>query len=93
MEPIEETKRRVVAKLWEFAMITPEQSHGRLKDQIACCKDLYENFRYAPALQRLSEIANMDASRTRGRQSGQKAAAKLLKEYLNSIKPDKSGVQ
>jgi hypothetical protein len=92
-KPFTITKEQILAKLWEFASIPPEQSNGRLKSQIAASQSLYEKGVHAPAIQRLSEIADMDASRTGGRHTDQKAAANALKEIIGSVKPDKSGVQ
>jgi hypothetical protein len=45
-------------------------------------------------LKRLSELANIDAARTKGHRRGQEAAAKLLKRLVSSIKVDKNqGIQ
>jgi hypothetical protein len=93
MEPITVTKEMIIAKLCEFAAITPEQSQGSLKGQIAACKSMYEKGEFQRATQRLSELANMDPSRTGGHRHDQEAAAKLLKGFVSSIKPDKSGLQ
>jgi len=93
MGPVAFTKEQVIAGYWEIAMITPEDSNGDLRAQIRACRNLYRNYGYEPALKRLSEIANMDPARTKGRRRDQDAVAKLLKRFLSSIKPDKSGVQ
>ena len=65
-----EVRKAVVAKLWELASMSPEQTDGALKGQIKACKTLYLLCGYQPALQRLSEIASIDASRTKGRRRG-----------------------
>jgi hypothetical protein len=49
---------------------------------------IYRTLGYERALQRLSEIANIDADRTKGRRLDQKAAAKLRKRLASSTKMD-----
>jgi hypothetical protein len=93
MEPVTFTKEQAIAGYWEIATITPEDSNGDLRAQIRACRNLYRFHGYEPALQRLSEIANIDPAKTKGRRRGQEAAAKMLKGFVSSIKPDKSGVQ
>lgn len=78
--------------MWELACTPPEATKGTLEGQIDACKSLHE-MGYAPAIQRLSEIANVDTSRTGGRQTDQKAAARFLKGIVGSMKPDTSGIQ
>jgi hypothetical protein len=88
------TKEDAIARLWVFATMTPEETKGSLKNQIDACRSLYEMFRYQPALQRLSEIATIDAARTKGSRWRQETAAKLLKRLVSSIKVDKNqGIQ
>jgi hypothetical protein len=41
----------------------------------------------------LSEIANEETYRTSGRQTDQKAAEKILRKVIVSMKPDTSGIQ
>lgn len=73
--------------------IKVDKTNGSFEGQISACKSLYEKVEYAPAIQRLNEIANMDPSETGGRQTDQKAAAEALREIVGSVKPDKTGVQ
>jgi len=89
----DEVRRFLLAKLCEFAAMSPEQTRGRLNDQIKACRTLYVDFGYQPALQMLGQIASVDVCRTKGRSRDQEAAAKLLKRFLNAVKVDKSGVQ
>jgi hypothetical protein len=89
----EVTKEMVCNWYWELAQHEPEQTRGSLKCQVDCCATMYRVFKYEPALQRLNELANIDPSRTRWRRSGQNRAAKLLEQFVSSIKTDKSGVQ
>jgi hypothetical protein len=51
---------------------------------------MYCKLGYEPALQRLSELAQIDPARTKGSRKAQEAAAKLLKSLLNAIKVDKN---
>ena len=78
---------------WEFAQTPPEKTRGSLKCQIEACKQMYL-LGHQPALAMLSELANIDPSRTKGHRRGQEAAEKLLKRLVSSIKVDKSrGIQ
>lgn len=92
MKPFTISKEQIVARMWELASMSPEETKGTLDGQIEACKSLHE-MGYAPAIPRLSEIANVDTSRTGGRQTDQKAAARFLKEIVGSMKPDTSGIQ
>jgi hypothetical protein len=92
MEPAS-LKEWQIARLWEIAATTPEDSRGNLRGQIRACKMMYSDFEYQPALQRLGEIVKIDPARTKGHRRDQEAAAKMLKGFVYSIKPDKSGVQ
>jgi hypothetical protein len=92
MKPFTITTEQILARMWQLASTPPEKTKGTLEGQIDACKTLHE-MGYAPAIQRLSEIANMDISRTGGRQTDQKAAERLLKELVVSIKADTSGIQ
>jgi hypothetical protein len=92
-KPFTITREQIIARLWELASLSHEQTNGNFEGQISACKNLYEKVEYAPAIQRLNEIANLDPSETGGRQADQKAAAEALREILGSVKPDKSGVQ
>ncbi len=92
MKPFTITREQIVARMWQLASIAPEETNGTLKGQIDACKSLHENG-YAPAIRRLSEIANVDSARTGGRQTDQKAAARFLRELVGSMKPHTSGIQ
>ena len=92
MKPFTITREQIVARMWQLASMPPEETNGTLEGQIEACKSLHE-MGYAPAIPRLSEIANVDAARTGGRQTDQKAAAKFLRELVGSMKPDTSGIQ
>ena len=92
MKPFTITKEQIVARMWELASMPPEETKGTLKGQIDACESLHE-MGYAPAIPRLSEIANVDTSRTGGRQTDQKAAEKILRKVVVSRKPDTSGIQ
>ena len=81
------TKEKAIAWYWEFAQKGPEELRGSLKCQIEACKQMYA-LGHKPALARLSELANIDAAKTRGHRRGQKAAAKLLRQ-LPSTTVDK----
>jgi hypothetical protein len=93
MGPVTWTKEQAIAAYWGIAVKAPEDMRGSLRAQIHACRSLYGNFGYEPALKRLSEIAEIDAARTKGRLRDQEAAAKLLKRLVSSIKSDKSGLQ
>jgi hypothetical protein len=92
MKPFTITKEQIIARMWEIASIPPEQTRGTLKGQIDACQALHE-LGYAPAVSKLGEIAHLDTSRTRGRETGQKAATKFLTKLVASMKPETSGIQ
>jgi len=89
MDPATFTIGKAIAWYWEFAQTPPEKTRGSIRDQIECCKQMHA-LGHKPALARLSELAKIDASRTKGHRRGQDAAEKLLKRLLSSIKVDKS---
>jgi hypothetical protein len=86
------TRERIILRIWQLASTPPEKTRGRLKSQIDACKMLHE-YGYPPAIQMLNDIANMDTSRTGGRETDQKAAARLLKKIVGSITPDSGRMQ
>jgi hypothetical protein len=91
--PITFTKEDAIATLWKIAAHEPETTKGNLRDQIRACKLMYE-LGCQSALQRLRELANIDAARTKGHRRGQESAARLLKRSVSSIKVDKNqGIQ
>ena len=92
MKPFTITREQIVARMWQLASMSPEETKGTLEGQIEACQSLHK-MGYAPAIPRLSEIANVDTSRTGGRQTDQEAAAKFLRELVGSMKPDTSGIQ
>jgi hypothetical protein len=92
MKPFTITREQVIARMWELASIPPEQTRGTLEGQIDACESLHE-LGFAPAIPRLSEIANVDSSRTGGRQTDQKAAERFLRKVVGSMKPETSGIQ
>jgi hypothetical protein len=92
-KPFTVTKEQIIARLWELASLSPEETNGNFEGQISACKSLYEKVRYAPAIQRLNQIATIGPSETGGRHTDQKAAAKALREIVGSVKPNKTGVQ
>jgi hypothetical protein len=92
VKPFTITKEQIVARMWELASLPPEETKGTLKSQIDACESLRE-MGYAPAIPRLSEIANEETYRTSGRQTDQKAAEKILRKVIVSMKPDTSGIQ
>jgi hypothetical protein len=92
MKPFTISKEQIVARMWELASMPPEETKGTLKGQIDACESLHE-MGYAPAILRLSEIANEETSRTRGRETDQKAAEKILRKVVVSMRPDTSGIQ
>jgi hypothetical protein len=92
MEPVASNRERVIARLWELASLPPEATAGTLDGQIDGCKLLHE-MGYARAIQRLSEIAGTDKSRTGGLEIDQKAAERLLEEIVGSMEPDNSRIQ
>jgi hypothetical protein len=91
-EPIIFTRADAIRMYWKLAAKEPEETKGNLMVQIQACKRMYE-LGHEPALRMLSELANIDPARTKGNRRGQESAAKLLKEHVGSVKPDKSGVQ
>jgi hypothetical protein len=92
MKPFTITTEQILTRMWQLASTPPEKTEGTLDGQIEACKTLHE-MGYAPAIHRLSEIADMDISRTRGRQTDQATAERLLKELVDSITPDTTGIQ
>jgi hypothetical protein len=87
------TKEDAIAILWKIAATAPESTRGNLRDQIRACKLMYR-LGYEPALNRLSELADIDAARTKGHRRGQESAERLLKRSVSSIKVDKNqGIQ
>jgi hypothetical protein len=92
-DPATFTKGKAIAWYWEFAQTPPEKTRGSIRGQIEACRQMHR-LGHEPALARLSELANIDASRTKGHRRGQEAAEKLLKRLVSSIKVDKSqGIQ
>jgi hypothetical protein len=89
MESTTLTKEEATTALWGLALNEPEDTGGDLSIQIRACEMIYRTLGYEPALQRLSEIANIDAARTKGRRRDQEAAAKLRKHLASSLKVDK----
>lgn len=83
MESANLTKEEAITALWGLALNEPEDTGGDLSVQIRACEMIYRTLGHEPALQRLSEIANIDPDRTKGRRLDQEAAAKLRK-YLTS---------
>ena len=84
---------KAIAWYWEFAQTPPEKTRGSLTCQIEACKQMYKHG-HEPALSRLSELANIKPSRTKGHRRGQEAAEKMQKRLLSSIKVDKNqGIQ
>ena len=82
-EPSLSRKKMLSPLYWDIAATTPEETRGSIRDQIRACRNMYRDLGYEPALKRLSELANIDAARTKGHRRGQEAAAKLLKvSYL-----------
>jgi hypothetical protein len=86
MEATTLTKEEATTALWGLALNEPEDTGGDLSVQIRACEMIYRTLGHEPALQRLSEIANIDAERTRGRRLDQEAAAKLRKHLAWSTK-------
>jgi hypothetical protein len=94
MEPVNFTKYDAIALYWKIAMTPPEETRGSIRGQIHACRNMYRDLGHDPALKILSELANIDAARTKGHRRGQEAAAKLLKRLVSSIKVDKNlGIQ
>lgn len=88
-EPTIFTKDEAIALLWAIAANSPECTRGELTVQIRACQMMYCTLGYKPALQRLSEIATIDAVRTKGHRRAQEMATELLKFHVSSIKVDK----
>jgi hypothetical protein len=94
MEPVNFTKVDAIALYWKIAMTPPEETRGSISGQIHACRNMYRDLGQDLALKRLSELANIDAARTKGHRRGQEAAAKILKRLVSSIKVDKNqGIQ
>jgi hypothetical protein len=94
MKSINFTKEDAIAILWEIAANAPEAKKGNIRGQVRACKMMYCTLGYEPALQRLSELANIDAARTKGHRRGQESAERLLKRLVTSIKVNKNqGIQ
>jgi hypothetical protein len=92
MESATITRERVVARLWELACIPPEKTRGTLNGQIDACKMLH-GMGFPLAIQRLREIAGMDASRTGGNSNDQGAADRLLLKIVREMEPESPGIQ
>ena len=88
-EPTTLTKEEAITALWGLALNEPEDTGGELSVQIRACEMIYRTLGYEPALQRLSDIANIDAARTKGSRLDQEAAAKLRKHLASSTKMDR----
>jgi hypothetical protein len=88
-EPTTLTKEEAITALWGLALNEPEDTLGELSVQIGACEMMYRTLAYEPALQRLSEVADIDAARTKGRRRDQEAAAKLRKHLASSTKMDR----
>jgi hypothetical protein len=86
MEPTTLTKEEAIGVLWGLALNEPEHTGGELSVQIRACEMIFCTIGYEPALQRLSDIANIDAARTKGSRRDQEAAAKLRKQLASSKK-------
>jgi hypothetical protein len=85
---------KAIAMYWEIAAKEPEDTKGSLTVQIEACKRMYCTHGHEPALGRLSELANIDPARTKGKRRGQESAEKLLKKYVSSVKLGKNqGIQ
>ena len=94
MEPTAVTKKEIIAILRGIAANSPEDTRGDLSAQIRACQMMYCTLGHKPALQRLSEIANVEAVRTKGHRKDQELAMGLLKSLLSSMEVDgKQGIQ
>ena len=89
MESTTLTKKEAIDALWGLALNEPEDTGGDLSVQIRACEMIYRTLGHEPALQRLSEIANIGPERTKGRRLDQEAAAKLRKHLASSTKMDR----
>jgi hypothetical protein len=87
MEPMNYTKEDAIALYWKLAALPPEETRGSITGQIQACRNMYRDLGHEPALKRLSELAHIDAARTKGNRRGQEAAEKLLKKFVSSMKP------
>jgi hypothetical protein len=93
-EPTAFTKKEAIAILRGIAANSPEDTRGDLSAQIRACQMMYCTLGYKPALQRLSEIANVEAVRTKGHRKDQELAMEVLKSLLSSMEVDgKQGIQ
>ena len=79
------TKGRAIDILVEIANQPPEETRGSLRHQLAAC-EMLDSFGYRPVIQRLSEIAQIDGSRTKGHRRQQERAGRLLQRGLKSHK-------
>ena len=86
MESTTLTKEEAIIALWSLALNEPEDTGGDLSVQIRACEMIYRTLGHEPALQRLSEIANIDPERTKGSRLDQETAAKLRKHLASSTK-------
>jgi hypothetical protein len=94
MEPTPFSKNEAIAILRGIAANSPEDTRGDLSAQIRACQMMYCTLGHKPALQRLNEIANVEAVRTKGRRKDQERAMNLLKSFLSSMEVDgKQGIQ
>jgi hypothetical protein len=94
MEPTGFSKKEAIAILRGIAANSPEDTRGDLSAQIRACQMMYCTLGYKPALQRLIEIANVEAVRTKGHRKDQELAMNLLKSFLSSMEVDgKQGIQ
>jgi hypothetical protein len=94
MEPTVFTKKETIAILRGIAANSPEDTCGDLSAQIRACELMYCTLGHKPALQRLGEIANVDAVRTKGHRRDQELAMEMLKSLLSSIEVvGKQGIQ
>ena len=88
MKPTAFTKKDVIAILRGIAANSPEDTRGDLSAQIRACQMMYCTLEYKPALQRLSEIANVEPVRTKGHRKDQEIAMELLKSLLSLMEVD-----
>jgi hypothetical protein len=89
MEPTTLTKEEAITVLWGLALNEPEHTGGELSVQIRACEMIFCTIGYEPALLRLSDIANIDAARTKGSRRDQEAAARLRKHLVSSRKVER----
>jgi hypothetical protein len=94
IEPPAVTKKEAIAILRGIAANSPEDTRGDLSAQIRACQMMYCTLGYKPALQRLNEIANVAAVKTKGHRKDQELAMELLQSLLSSMEVDgKQGIQ